>query len=99
MRATTLRFSDVMLELVTQEAEADGVSVAQFCREAAIARVFFQAGRRGEVRDADRVVLMRQAFERLDINPEHGLDVLCELFRDLGHSEDADEDEEVTAGA
>lgn len=87
MKATTLRFSPVMHELVVKEAEADGVSVAQFCREAAIARVFFQAGRRGEIRDADRVVTVRRAFEQLGIDPDHGLEVLCELFQALGHDE------------
>lgn len=99
MKATTLRFSTVMHELVVKEAEADEVSVAQFCREAAIARVFFQAGRRGEIRDADRVALLRKTFEQLEIDPDHGLDVMCDLFRTLGQQHEDEDEEAATAGA
>jgi predicted HicB family RNase H-like nuclease len=51
VKAITLRFSEVMHELVAGEAAAEDISMAQFCREAAIARVFFQAGKRGDVRE------------------------------------------------
>lgn len=101
MVATTLRFSEVMHELVTKEAEEDQVSVSQFCREAAIARVFFQAGRRGEIREMDRVNVMRAAFEELGVDADHGIEVVCSLFKSLpgvdGHDPDDDPDEEHVA--
>ena len=48
MRATTLRFSDELWSMLDDEAAAAGVSVAQYIREAALARVMFSAGRRGD---------------------------------------------------
>jgi hypothetical protein len=48
MQATLIRFSPDILEAVRAEARASGVSVAQFVREATLARVAYMAGRRGD---------------------------------------------------
>ena len=50
MRATTVRFSDALWTLVEREAQADGVSAAQYVRDAAILRTAYAMGQR---RDAD----------------------------------------------
>jgi hypothetical protein len=95
VRAVTVRFSEVMHDLVRREAEREEISIAQFCRESAIARVFFQSGKRGDLREADRLRVLRDAFQQLGVDPEHGLDVVVGLFNALGHSDDEpDEDEE-----
>jgi hypothetical protein len=48
MHQTTLRFSANLWSALEQEAARTGVSVAQYVREAALARVAFAAGRRGQ---------------------------------------------------
>lgn len=48
MRATTVRFSADLWELLEREAARSGVSVAQYVREAALARIAYTAGLRGE---------------------------------------------------
>jgi hypothetical protein len=48
MQATLIRFSPDILAAVRAEAQATGVSVAQFVREATLARVAYMAGRRGD---------------------------------------------------
>jgi GAF domain-containing protein len=48
LRATTVRFSDDLWHLLEREAEAQGVSVAQLIRDAAILRVAALAERRGD---------------------------------------------------
>jgi zinc transporter ZupT len=45
---TTLRFPEDLWRLLELEAKALGISVAQYVREAALARVAYDAGRRGE---------------------------------------------------
>src|SRR4051812_13471516 len=47
MKHTSIRLSDSLYEIVRREAEQAGVSAAQFIREAALARAYFQIGRRG----------------------------------------------------
>jgi hypothetical protein len=49
MHQTTLRFGPDLWEALSQEAREAGVSVAQFVREAALARLAYTAGRRGDV--------------------------------------------------
>src|SRR5436190_20802035 len=51
MRATTVRFSEDLWRLLEREAGAQGVSAAQFIRDATILRVAVLAERRGD-RDA-----------------------------------------------
>lgn len=48
MHQTTVRFGKDLWEALELEAEAAGVSVAQFIREAAVARLGYAAARRGD---------------------------------------------------
>jgi GAF domain-containing protein len=48
MRATTVRFSEDQWELLEREARRQGVSTAQLVRDAAVLRVGFLMGRRGD---------------------------------------------------
>ena len=48
MRATTVRFSEDLWRLVESEAEREGVSAAQFIRDASVMRAAYAMGRRGE---------------------------------------------------
>src|SRR3954454_11857011 len=57
MRATTVRFSEDLWELLESEASAQGISAAQFVRDAAIMRLGFLSGRRG---DAEASVTLEQ---------------------------------------
>jgi hypothetical protein len=48
MHQTTLRFGTELWAELEQEAKAAGVSVAQYVREAALIRISYDAGRRGD---------------------------------------------------
>jgi GAF domain-containing protein len=48
MRATTVRFGDALWRLLEREAVRDGVSSAQFIRDATIMRVAYGMGQRGD---------------------------------------------------
>ena len=48
MRATTVRFSEALWTLVEREAQADGVSAAQYVRDATILRTAYSMGQRGD---------------------------------------------------
>ena len=48
MRATTVRFADSLWTLVEREAEREGVSAAQFIRDATIMRAAYAMGQRGD---------------------------------------------------
>src|SRR5690242_946174 len=48
MRATTVRFSDALWALVEREADREGVSGAQYVRDATILRTAYAMGRRGD---------------------------------------------------
>jgi len=48
MRATTIRFTPELWGMLQLEAEREGVSVAQYVRDAALFRVAYGAGERGE---------------------------------------------------
>jgi hypothetical protein len=48
MRATTVRFSEDLWKLLEREAEREGVSAAQFIRDATIMRAAYAMGRRGD---------------------------------------------------
>lgn len=47
MRKTTIRLSDRLWQLIQQEAESEGITAAQYIREAVIARIFYDHGLRG----------------------------------------------------
>ena len=48
MHQTTLRFAPDLWDALSEEAQQVGVSVAQYVREAALARLAYTAGRRGD---------------------------------------------------
>jgi GAF domain-containing protein len=48
MRATTVRFSDSLWTLIEREASRDGVSAAQYVRDATILRTAYTMGQRGD---------------------------------------------------
>lgn len=55
MRATTVRFADALWTLVEREANREGVSAAQYIRDAAILRTAYAMGQRGDP-DYDRAI-------------------------------------------
>jgi GAF domain-containing protein len=63
MRATTVRFSDALWKLLEREAGREGVSAAQFIRDATIVRIAYAMGQRG---DAD----FEEALGRMVAPPE-----------------------------
>jgi GAF domain-containing protein len=48
MRATTVRFGDALWKLLEREAGGEGVSAAQFVRDATIMRIAYVMGQRGD---------------------------------------------------
>ena len=48
MHQTTVRFSEELRQALEQECARVGVSVAQYLREAALTRITYAAGRRGD---------------------------------------------------
>jgi hypothetical protein len=48
MRATTVRFAETLWALVEREAQIEGVSAAQFIRDASIMRAAYAMGQRGD---------------------------------------------------
>ncbi|MDX6727638.1 MAG: hypothetical protein QOK49_2443, partial [Baekduia sp.] len=48
MRATTVRFADDLWKLLEAEAAEQGISAAQFVRDATIMRLGVLSGRRGD---------------------------------------------------
>lgn len=63
MHQTTIRFGGELWESLQEAAGSGGVSVAQYVREAAIARVAFEAGRANER-------AMRHAIETAKLSRE-----------------------------
>ena len=55
MRATTVRFSEALWTLVEREAQADGVSAAQYVRDATILRTAYAMGQRGDPEFEDAI--------------------------------------------
>ncbi len=64
MRATTVRFSEDLWELLELEAERDGVSAAQFVRDATLLRIGMLAGRRGDAAAQTSVLELAQHAQR-----------------------------------
>jgi Ribbon-helix-helix protein, copG family len=55
MRATTIRFPSDLWDQLEREARRQGISVAQYVRDAALYRVAFSAGAASGGSDGDRV--------------------------------------------
>ena len=79
MRATTVRFSEDLWQLLDDEATRQGISAAQFVRDAAIVRLAFLAGRRGDAESeqsietiAERAVRRQQNGRGGDTHPVEG---------------------------
>jgi hypothetical protein len=66
MRATTVRFSESLWTLVEREAQQEGVSAAQYIRDATILRTAYAMGRRG---DAEFEAAIGRAAGREQIGP------------------------------
>ncbi|NLT06347.1 MAG: hypothetical protein GXY03_08550 [Solirubrobacterales bacterium] len=56
MKATTIRFTPELWALLQREADREGVSVAQYVRDAALFRVAYSAGARREGELPEQVV-------------------------------------------
>jgi hypothetical protein len=56
MRATTIRFPNDLWEQLEREAKKQGISVAQYVRDAALYRVAFSAGAASEFNSKDERV-------------------------------------------
>jgi hypothetical protein len=80
MRQTTLRFSEDLWATLEREARDSGVSVAQYVREAAISRIAYDAGRRGDPQyetTADQFIRhAREVGERAEDQREGSLALL-----------------------
>jgi hypothetical protein len=70
MRATTVRFSDDLWELLESEASHQGISAAQFVRDAAMLRLGTLSGRRGDPKAALTLeALAAGALRRRTVTP------------------------------
>jgi GAF domain-containing protein len=88
MRATTVRFSEDLWELLDEEATIQGISAAQFVRDATIVRLAFLAGRRGDSESEQSIgaiaerAARRQRSER-ESTAVHAPERLRELRRSM----------------
>jgi hypothetical protein len=64
MHQTTLRFPEDLWHVLEDEAKGLGVSVAQYVREAALARAAYDAGRRGQPLFVDTAMIHNAAGPR-----------------------------------
>ncbi len=70
MRATTVRFSDALWKLLERESAREGVSGAQFVRDATILRIAYAMGQRGD--PSYEEALAREEAPRDGGTPENG---------------------------
>ena len=70
MRATTVRFSDALWKLLERESTREGVSAAQFVRDATIVRIAYAMGERGD--DGFEEALGHTGAPRDAATPENG---------------------------
>src|SRR4051794_34765206 len=83
MRATLVRFGPDLFEDLKAEAERSGISVAQFVREAVVARIAYNAGRRG---DAESVPRAQSARAQARVVREESAAVRAESAQAKSHS-------------
>jgi transcriptional regulator with GAF, ATPase, and Fis domain len=88
MRATTVRFSEDLWELLDQESTIQGISAAQFVRDATIVRLAFLAGRRGDSESEQSIEAIAERATRRQRNDGnspavHAPERLRELHRSL----------------
>ena len=72
MRATTVRFSEALWTLVEREAQADGVSAAQYVRDATILRTAYAMGQRGDPGFEDAIARAAGRPEPEEVEPADG---------------------------
>jgi hypothetical protein len=68
MRATTVRFSEDLWQLLEDESTRQGISAAQFVRDAAIVRLAFLAGRRGDAESEQTIETIAERAMRRQQN-------------------------------
>jgi hypothetical protein len=64
MRATTVRFSEDLWALLDKESTMQGISAAQFVRDATIVRLAFLAGRRGDAESEQSIEAIAERAAR-----------------------------------
>jgi GAF domain-containing protein len=74
MRATTVRFSEALWTLVEREADREGVSAAQYVRDATILRTAYAMGQRGDAEFEEAIA--RAAGRPEPGDPESGDDAM-----------------------
>lgn len=84
MRATTVRFSEDLWELLELEAQRDGVSAAQFVRDSTLLRIGMLAGRRGDASAQASVLELAQHAERRSRSLAHDDPKRVKALRDTG---------------
>ena len=72
MRATTVRFSESLWTMVEREAGREGVSAAQYIRDATIVRTAYTMGQRGDVEFDEAIARASGPAERDDDPPLGG---------------------------
>jgi GAF domain len=72
MRATTVRFGDALWSLIEREASRDGVSAAQYVRDATILRTAYAMGQRGDPGFEDAIDRASGRHETIDSTPVDG---------------------------
>ena len=72
MRATTVRFSEALWTLVEREASREGVSAAQYVREATILRTAYAMGQRGDAEFDDAITRAAGGVEPEDAPQRDG---------------------------
>lgn len=68
MRRVTVRFGESLWDLIEDESNRDGVSAAQWLRDAALARALWERERRGEHAGTDALAAVRDEHRAEDEN-------------------------------
>ena len=89
MRATTVRFSDSLWTLIEREASRDGVSAAQYVRDATILRTAYTMGQRGD-EDFDEAFARATGPAKAESEPPDGTERRRALLDAAAAVEDKD---------